>query len=68
MTDRLKGLTVTFDRNIRDDDAELIINAVLMIKGVQDVHPLVVNPDGWVVANKARMDMRDRIMQALKEE
>ncbi len=37
MTDRLKGVYVTFDRDIRDDDAEYIINAIRMIKHVADV-------------------------------
>ena len=45
MTDRLKGVVVTFDRDIRDDDAADLIKAIGCIKGVIDVTPSVVDPD-----------------------
>jgi len=41
MTDRLKGVLVTFDHDIREDDAEQIIAAIGMIKHVADVKPMV---------------------------
>jgi hypothetical protein len=34
MTDRYNSLTVVLDRDIREDDAEHILNAIRMIKGV----------------------------------
>jgi hypothetical protein len=34
MTDRLKGCVVTFDQDLRTDDAEAILNAIRMVKGV----------------------------------
>lgn len=34
MTDRVKGLTVIFEQDIRDDDCEYITNAIRMIRGV----------------------------------
>lgn len=38
MTDRIQSLTVVLDGDYRkDDDAQTIVNAIRMIKGVQDV-------------------------------
>ena len=45
MTDRLNALTVSLDRDIRDDDAEVIINAIKAIRGVNGV---TGNKDGSI--------------------
>lgn len=39
MTNRLKWLTVVFENDVREDDAEVIINAIKLIKWVIDVSP-----------------------------
>lgn len=43
MTDRFHAFTVVLDRDIREDDAEPIVAAIKMIKGVQSVEPHVVD-------------------------
>jgi len=37
MTDRFHTLTVTLEREIRDDDAEALIKAIMQLRGVLDV-------------------------------
>ena len=37
MTDRIRTLAVTLDRDFRDDDVEVIVNAIKMIKHVSNV-------------------------------
>lgn len=59
MTDRLKGLTVAFNKDIRDDDAQSIIDAILMIKGVVDVSTSVSNPDDYM----NRMQVKNEILK-----
>ena len=41
MTDRHKGYIVIIDRDIREDDAESILQAIQMIKHVIKVEPLI---------------------------
>lgn len=41
MTDRFCALTVVLSKNIRDDDCQPLIDAISMIKGVQEVVPQV---------------------------
>lgn len=40
MTTRHSGYLVTLDQNYRDDDAEPILTALRMVKGVIDVRPV----------------------------
>lgn len=40
MTDRHAGYVVTLDRDIREDDAEAVLNAIRMVKGVASVTPV----------------------------
>jgi len=65
MTDRYFALTVLLEKDTRDDDAEAIINAILMIKGVADVSPLVANSELWAATNRARNELRDKLWQVL---
>jgi len=44
MTDRLKGCTVIFEKDVRVDDAEAILTAIKMVRGVLDVVPV---KSGW---------------------
>lgn len=37
MTDRIKDLHVVLDNDYREDDAKLIIDAIIMLKGVDSV-------------------------------
>jgi hypothetical protein len=54
VTDRLKGLVVTFDRDIREDDAKAIVDAIKMIRGVLDATPSVRTYEDHM--NRARID------------
>ena len=63
MTDRYHALTVVLDDDIRDDDAEAIINAIRMIRGVADVTPHVVDPETHSARIRARSDVRDKLIE-----
>lgn len=41
MTDRYNAIIVVLDRDIRDDDAEPLLNAIRMMRGVASVEPQV---------------------------
>ena len=63
MTDRYNALTVMLDRHIRSDDAEPLISAIMLLKGVLRVEPHVADIDYAVaharVWNEIRRRMRD---------
>jgi hypothetical protein len=65
MTDRLKGVIVTFKEDIRVDDAEAVINAIQMVKGVLSVKPLVSNYDQHIAEQRVRMDLHEKLFNVI---
>lgn len=63
MTDRFKGLTVTLKRDIREDDAQRIIESIEMIKGVQDVTPVKSTGDDHINRERIRREFREKILE-----
>ncbi len=50
MTDRLNALIVILEHDIREDDAEPIINAIQQLRGVLQVEPHVADSIGDAAA------------------
>lgn len=65
MTDRHAGYVVTLNEDIREDDAEAIINAIRMVKGVIDVRPIVSNVELMIAEDRADQEWREKIRQLL---
>ena len=63
MTDRIKGLTVSFTHDIRKDDCEAIINAIQMIKGVAAVKANVTDSGDWMARQHVKSELRDLIFE-----
>ena len=66
MTDRLKGVCVCFDRDIREDDAEVVISAIRQIRGVLSVEVNVADSNDWMNRERIRDEMTRKIYEALK--
>lgn len=67
MTDRFKGVVVTFDRDIRSDDAEAIIHAIEMIKNVADVQPSVWDSTDLMNRMRIRREIEAKLWKVLRE-
>ncbi len=65
MTAHLKGLTVCFEDDIREDDAQAVIAAIKMVKGVADVVPLVSSPQDWLARVRVRGELSNQILDVL---
>lgn len=65
MTDRLKGFVVTLDRDLREDDAECVIMALRMIRGVIDVAQVPANPDDHMNRERALLELREQLRAVL---
>lgn len=50
MTDRYSGFAVVLERDIREDDAQAIIDAIKMIRGVAAVEPAIASPLADIIA------------------
>jgi hypothetical protein len=65
MTDRIFAYTVTLEREIREDDAEHITNAIRMIKGVTSAVPIVASVESHWALEAARRELRDELWRVL---
>lgn len=68
MTDRLKGVTVTFTQDIRDDDAQQILKAIEMIRGVAHVEPSLVTPEDHMNRQVIKSEWRNKIYEFITKE
>jgi len=67
MTDRLKGVVVTFDKDYRDDDAEVILNAIRMIKGVLSVEPATKDYNDLMNRSRIAIQLKSKVITAISE-
>jgi hypothetical protein len=65
MTDRYNALTVVLEQDIRDDDAEYLINAIRMLRGVLDVQGNVSSADSFVAQSRADREWREKIRKLI---
>jgi hypothetical protein len=66
MTDRYNRITVVLDRDIRDDDAEPLLKAILMLRGVLSVEPHVVGVESVVAEMRAKSELREKLLDVLR--
>lgn len=66
MTDRFHSLTVVLEHDIRDDDAEHIINAIKMLRGVLSVSGNVSDIDSHMAEERAKWELRAKLAEALR--
>ncbi len=69
MTTRLKGLTVAFEHDIREDDAKMIVNAIHQLRGVLDVRPIESGAsDDWIIEERVRRELGSKLLAVVYPE
>lgn len=61
MTDRLKGCTVVFEKDIREDDAEALLNAIGCMRNVATVQPVIANSMDAISEDRERLRLWDGV-------
>ncbi|KKN39772.1 hypothetical protein LCGC14_0740120 [marine sediment metagenome] len=67
MTDRIKGVYVALDKDYRVDDAEAILDAIKMVKGVLDVTGDIVDFDDWNNRARIRIELSGKLWEVLHD-
>lgn len=67
MTARHAGYVVTLADDIREDDAEHIINALRMIRGVLSVEPVIADLRMSMAVERAKAQARDKLADMLRD-
>lgn len=66
MTDRIKGLTIVLEDNIRDDDCDRITEAIEMVKGVVSVTRHVEDADHYMAKEQVKREIGGKIMELVR--
>lgn len=68
MTDRIHSLTVVFDKDIRTDDVQPIINAIKCLKGVIDVNYAanIANVESHMAEQRAKFNLQQELWDLVK--
>ena len=66
MTDRIHALTVFLDNKYREDDVQIIISAISMIKGVSEVKTHVSDIDTVWAESRVKSELREKLLELLK--
>ena len=67
MTDRLKGFTVTLERDIREDDVQKLLETIELHKGVFHVEPVLVTSEDHINRTRIRLELLQKILVILNE-
>lgn len=66
MTDRVHSLTVALNKDVRVDDVEGLINAILQFRGVIKVEGNISDSGLWVAESRIKHDLTMKLYDALK--
>jgi len=67
MSNRIKGLTVAFEKDTHEDSAERIRQAILCIAGVANVKVSVSDHDDWMNRQQVTLELKQALWKALEE-
>jgi len=62
MTDRIKGLTVILDKDYREDDVEVIVQAISLLRGVQQVVPRESGHEDAMTEMRVKQNLKSEIL------
>ena len=68
MTDKVKGFTVTLDKDYRDDDVQVIADAISMIKGVIHVENSITTVTDHLNRQVIKTELITKLFKTLHEE
>jgi hypothetical protein len=66
MTDRVSAFTVVLERDVREDDAQSLIEAIRHLRGILSVEPVVSNPGQAVATARLRFEYFEKLRQVLE--
>lgn len=67
MTARVKGFTVTLERDIKQEDFQRILEAVEMITGVLHVEPVLATGKDHITRMRLKNDITRNILKVIDE-
>jgi hypothetical protein len=66
VSERIKGVVVTFSEDMHEEDAEVIIAAFRAFRCVSSVVPSTVDFDDMMNHERVRTELRTKVLEAIK--
>lgn len=67
MTDRFNAFVVTLDRDMREDDAQVLIQAIRQLRGVLTVVPHLSDISDVIATQRAQTRLREKLLSVLTD-
>ncbi len=68
MSEKINGVFVTLEHDLKDEQAEYLLNAIRMIKGVIKVEPnRVDHGEAYVAEVRVRSELSTKLFEVLRE-
>ena len=68
MTDRINALVVVLDKNIRDDDVQPLVDAIMQLRNVCAVKLNVADIVEHVARSRVRLEFTNKLLEVLKND
>lgn len=66
MTNRYCSFIVVLDQDLRQDDAQVLVDAIKLLRGVLTVTPLAADANYQTAELRARIDLNEKLLKILK--
>ena len=54
-------------QDIREDDAEHLINVISYLRGVQSVVPITNSSEDWIIRRRTKDELRKKLMELVED-
>lgn len=68
MSNKIKGLVVTLEKDINEEDSEFIINTLKMIRGVASVNPVFTDISDQINRERVKSELRVKLFDFFQNE
>ena len=65
MTDRIHSLTVVLEKDMREDECEKLICAIMMLRGVLDVTTHIVDANSYMAETRAKSELNMKLFKVI---
>jgi len=68
MSDRYNYLIVVLEKDLKDEDAQPLLEAIKCLRGVLSVTPNISDSDAWAAEERVRRELTEKLWRVLREE
>ncbi|SFJ82976.1 hypothetical protein [Thermoflavimicrobium dichotomicum] len=68
MSEKIKGLTIAFEKDISREEAEFLKAILSMCRGIASVTLKEVSADDWINREQIRYEFKSKILEMIKPE